>query len=301
MSEISSTVDSSKRKIDLRKLKMIGFAFLFLAITAYIYTYFPVERHWHEILRPASLRLLSLRNPYEIQDFFNPPWALLPILPFAILPESLGNALFGATTLFVFGFIARRMGATWLLTIALVTLPQTLYNAVQLNFEWLAALGFILPAQVGLFFVLIKPQTGGLLAAYWLIEAYRTNKLREVFRIFGPVSITFLLSFAIFGFYPAKSDFLLFPEGKHFWPYSVPIGLILMVIALKYRRQGFSITAGPFLAPYVQPYSLPMALYGLLPSRNLVYLGIIFLWLFGDVGKAWMNVMVFDLLGKWFR
>ncbi|NMB55475.1 MAG: hypothetical protein GYA15_12305 [Leptolinea sp.] len=155
---------------------LICFSLLFFFLAILVYFVYPVQEHWQSIFRPAALEILHFRNPYTVEKFFNPPWALLPIIPFAVLPERLGNALWAATSIATLGFVFKKLGASWLLTLAFLLLPFTLYNMVQVNIDWIVALGFLLSPRWALFLILLKPQIGGLLAIYWGIEAWKREE-----------------------------------------------------------------------------------------------------------------------------
>lgn len=278
-----------------RVLVWFGWVGAYIVLSTFLYHYFPMRHHWPTIFRPAALALGALHSPYSVVDFYNPPWALLPIIPFALLPERVGWALYAAFSLFAYGFSARRLGASWLLTLAFLLLPHTLYNLIQVNVDWMIGLGILLPPEIGLFFVLVKPQTGGFLALYWLIEAWQRGKSREVLRVFGPVLAAFLLSGLLFGPWMSRSVGLVMPEDKHFWPVSIPIGLMLLYLAFRDRRKGLCLSCAPLLAPYTQFYSWPVALLGLLPSKLWMFVMVATLWLFGDNGTKWLSNLFSDI------
>ena len=141
----------------------IGLIILFPLVVFLIYSYFPIRDHW-ETYRTASRYLLSFKNPYQVEKFFNPPWALFPIIPFALLPFRIGNAIWAAISIYMYGFIARKLGANWIATIGFITLPHTLYTLFQVNIDWIVALGMLLPPQMGVFLICLKPQIGTFLA-----------------------------------------------------------------------------------------------------------------------------------------
>jgi len=257
------------------------FVFLFFFLSHFIYVTYPVLEHWKMIFRPAALELINFRNPYLVPKFFNPPWVLIPIIPFALLPEKLGNAFWAALSILGLGFTFRKMGANWYLTICFLLNPFTLYNMVQVNIDWIVAIGFILPPQWGLLLVMIKPQIGGFLALYWAIISWKNGGAREIWRVFGPVFILFLLSFIIFGNYFAKAEFMItyFGDKQTLWPFSIPIGLALFVVAIRDKKFKLSIATAPMLSTYIQPYSFPLALYGLLPDSWITGAGLLGLWL----------------------
>jgi hypothetical protein len=268
---------------------------VFILTAAIIYRNFPVGEHWF-IYRTAARKLVHFENPYEVEKFFNPTWALFPVLPFALLPIKIGNALWATSTLFAFGYVARKLGASWFVTIAFVLLPHTLYNLIQINLEWLVALGYLLPPQFGLFLILIKPQLGAFLALYWFITIWKEDGLDRTIVTFTPVLLAFILTFIFFGFYLTKAQFMFGYEGKHFWPISIPIGITLFYIAIKNKKPGFALACAPLLAPYTQPYSWPVAILGFLPDNLWTFTLISTVWLYKDSGKTWMYVKIRDIL-----
>lgn len=280
-------------------LSIAFFVLIFLGITGIIYWLYPVRQHWTGIFRPAAIELLHLHNPYIIENFFNPPWALLPVIPYALLPIRLGNALWAATTIFCLGFTARKMGANWLITIGFLTLPFTLYNVLQVNVDWLVALGFLLPPRWGLFLLLLKPQIGAFLALFWVIEAWRNGGVKQLAYTFGPVAVTFLISFVIFGVYLTKSRHMVSDDinNPNLWPFSIPVGLILLVISYRSHKSNLSITASPMLTPYIMPYSLPLAIFGLIPDQWMAGAGIVGMWLMMlDSRYAYITSALVDIL-----
>src|SRR5262245_23329198 len=114
---------------------------------------------WYESFKPAADEMLQGRNPYT-QLYRNPPWALLPVLPLALLPTDIGRAAFVVMGLLVFVWFAYRMKASPLVLGAFILSPPVLHSLVNANNDWMALIGFVLPPQIGLFFVVIKPQIG---------------------------------------------------------------------------------------------------------------------------------------------
>jgi hypothetical protein len=276
------------RRISVHKFAIIvGMVAICSVLVVLMSSIFIIGPHWSEIFRPATLLLLSGQSPYLNPRFFNPPWALIPLIPFALMPPTLGNAFICLLTLLSFGFVVYKMGGKASVIILFLLLPQTLYNLSQVNVDWLVALGFLMPPQIGLFFILIKPQLGVFLALFWLIEAWRKGQIREVARIFGPVSFAFLLSFLIFGPYLQNASFMVEYPGTSFWPLSIPVGLALLIISIRSRKPGLSIACAPLLTPYIMPYSLPVAILGLLPDQLITQVAIIGLYLTMAAPRYW--------------
>jgi hypothetical protein len=67
----------------------VGLTLLVLASN----TYFPdtASPDWTEHLRQSVLLLLSGESPCQMEVFYNPPWKLIPLIPFAQLSPKVGG------------------------------------------------------------------------------------------------------------------------------------------------------------------------------------------------------------------
>lgn len=216
---------------------------------------------WIENYRPAALAIWHGASPYTVNHFFAAPWAVIPLIPLALLPYAIGRWCLFIVGICSFAFIAYRLGAKPLtLAFFLLSYP-VLADLTNGNIEWLAMLGFVLPPPIGLIFVLIKPQIGIGIAFYWLIEAYQQGGIMQAIRTFLPLIFVTSLSFARFGFWPLHFLDTLAMARKievnnsiyynaSLWPFGLIIGLALVAISLIKKQKNLSIMAGPFLSPY---------------------------------------------------
>lgn len=204
----------------------------------------------------------------------------LLLLPLALLPDVVGRAVLIMTNLVVFGYTAHRMGAKPLALVFFLLSPPVLHCVVNGNIDWLVTLGFVLPSQIGLFFLVIKPQIGVVVGIYWLVEACRVKGWREVLRVFGLVSAAMLLSFVLFGPWPFKwGKTLSFWWNASLWPTSIPIGLALLVAAIHKRRIEYAMGASPCLSPYVLFHSWVGALLAVVESVPETVAAVVGLWI----------------------
>jgi hypothetical protein len=256
-----------------------------------VYTYLPGERDWHVDFRPAALEMLALRTPYSVPTFYNPPWALIPLLPLALLPAHLGYSILFVLGMFGFSYLAHRLGAKLLILIFVILSYPLLFSLVHGQIEWLVLIGLILPPQIGLFFILIKPQIGAVIALFWLVEAWRNGGFILVFKTFLPVSIAFLLSFSIFGFWFFNVENVSsWQWNASLWPQSIPFGVAILYIAIRTRNIRLAMIASPLLSPYVGPHSWSIALLGLLPMSVEVVLVSLATWVVRFMaGNQFMN------------
>lgn len=216
---------------------------------------------WIENYGPAALAVWHGTSPYTVDHFFAAPWAVIPLIPFALLPYAIGRWCLFISGVCTFAYIAYRLGAKPLLLAFFLLSYPVLADLTNGNIEWLAMLGFVLPPQIGLIFVFIKPQIGIGIAIYWLIEAYQQGGISQAARTFLPLIILTLLSFALLGFWPLHFLETLAMARKieannsiyynaSLWPIGLIIGVPLMVIAIMKKQKNLSIMAGPFLSPY---------------------------------------------------
>lgn len=242
---------------------------------------------WRQTYRPASVAILQGRNPYDVSvapdaPFFAAPWGLLPLLPIALLPVELGRAVIMVGGLFVFAYTAKKLGATPIAMIAFLLSPPVMHCIVNANVEWLPLLGFVLPPPIGLFFIAVKPQTGFAVGVFWLVEAWRTGRTRQVVRTFAPISAAFLISFVLYGIWPLRlGTVLTYGSGfnSSLWPLSLPIGLALLVTSIQKRQMAYAMPASPCLSSYVLFHSWSSAMAALITLPLQLITAVVGLWI----------------------
>lgn len=213
---------------------------------------------WYGTYRPAVRALAAGGMPYTAATFYNPPWALLPLLPLAWLPPLAGRAGMLALAVGALVYAAHRAGANTLATLLFLTTPPVAVLLFTGNVDWLVLVGFILPARWGVFLALVKPQVGGALAVYWLVEAWRRGKVRAVAETFAPVSAALLL--VGFAWLRARPMDLAYALNASLFPVGLPVGAALLAYALVRREPRAAWAASPFFAPYLAPHSWSGAL-----------------------------------------
>lgn len=237
---------------------------------------------WY-IYREASLYLIRGQSPYQQAAFANPPWALIPALPIAmIFSEESGAAVWLVLSLAAFAFTAHRMGARLPAFGIFLIAPTTVHCLLNGNIDWMPLLGFVLPPQVGLLFVLTKPQFGIGLAIYWTVEAYRKGRIRSVIELIYPSAIAFGLSYAAYGLWQGSYVVVMRNSAEwnaSFWPYSIPVGLLLLGIGLRRRQARLAYGAGPCLSPYLIFHGWNAMLISFLGKPRLLGAIVLALWI----------------------
>lgn len=143
-----------------KKILIIALPLIFLALVILNFKFFIKGTDWQNIFYPAVTSALKSGQPYSVTGFFNPPWVIPMLAPFVLLPAGWGASVFAVTGYFAFGFIAYKMGAKLPALIFFMLNPYTINHLLAPNAEWIAALGFILPPQIGLLFLLVPIGTG---------------------------------------------------------------------------------------------------------------------------------------------
>lgn len=242
--------------------------------------FLPPAVDWQEAYRPAVVKLVSGESPYEVSGYFNPPWALLPLLPIALLPQPIGRAIAVLVAIAAYGYIAYKMGADRKTLLIFMLSPPILHSLLNGSIDWLGALGYVLQPQIGLFFVLIKPQIGVGVAIFWFIQSWRKGGWRELLRVFAPITIVTLISLVVYGRWPLRVEREIeLWWNASLWPLSIPIGLTLLVAAVKREELNFSIASSPFLSPYVLLHSWMGALFALSSSFAYMAAAVVGLWI----------------------
>ncbi len=237
---------------------------------------------WRETYYPAARAVLEGANPYlAAPTFRNLPWTLIPMLPLAIFSERVSGALYFILTLALYAWVAVRLKASRAALIAFMLSSPVIYGMRMLNVDALALVGFVLPPQIGLFFVLIKPQMGIAMIPFWMFESWRDGGWRSLTRVFLPVAIATTLSLLIFGTASIgrSNDLLQSTWNASLWPWAFPIGFALTILSIRNRRKDQAMAASPFLSPYLAYHSWVSVLAGLMQRDLELILAVIGMWL----------------------
>ncbi|WKZ41239.1 MAG: hypothetical protein QY328_04190 [Anaerolineales bacterium] len=264
------------KKISLVFLLVVGL----IGVSYLVAPIIPAGVDWQTAFRPAALEILSLRSPYNVPGFFNPPWATIALIPFALFPEQVGRVLLIIAGFISYAFVAHKLGGKIWAVIALLLSPPVMHNTLNGNIDWLAMLGVIMPPQIGLFFVTIKPQIGVAIVIFWLVESWRNGGWMETIRVFSPITLVTLVSFIFFGAWPLRAQVEIdLWWNASLWPMSLPVGLVLLIASLRKRDMFFSMGASPCFSPYILLHSWVVAIYAVIRSTPETIAAVIGLWI----------------------
>lgn len=208
----------------------------------------------------------SIRQPYSVAGFLNLPWTTLLLAPlqvFRVTPYPLELAVLTQWLIYAVALaeLARRHGRWPLIGLVIaLTSPLALDTAVEINLEWLVALGLLLPPALGAALMLTKPQV----AIGWILGYDRRRLLQWVIG----AAIVGLLSVLIWGDW--WTDWQISAAAKTgaqsvvnaapaFFIGTLPaalIGVVLVFFAVRRHDVVLGLIAGLFFVPYVAAYSL---------------------------------------------
>lgn len=236
----------------------------------------PLAYDWTMAYRPAALAMLSGHSPYLIttERFANAPWALFPLIPLAVLPIEWGRFILVLISLAAFAFVAYKLRATPIAMIAFLLSPFVFRCLWYGQIDWLPLLGIVMPPWIGLFFIATKPQVCGLVALYWLAEAWRAG---TIIKTFTPVTIATVVSFGAFGFWPASAA--AFGRMGAMWPWSIALSVALLFVAYKRKDKTPAAAASPLASPYAQLHSFASVLLPLMRYQWLMVAAVVLLWI----------------------
>lgn len=258
---------------------IFGSSFLILFLIGLNYL-LPPAIDWTTLYRPAAAALANGQSPFSVDRFSNAPWVLLPMLPLLLVPESLGRAFLALSAMISLILIGRKFGAKPVGLAFFLLSPPVVSMLFDGNIDWLIALGFIMPPQIGLFFLVIKPQLGIAVIVFWLWQAWKKNGFREVFRVFLPVTIALGISFVVFGLWPLNfSRAFEWGGNASLWPVSLPVGLGLMAASILKQDLRYAISASPCFSPYLMFHSWIGPLIAILASTPILASAVIGLWI----------------------
>ena len=279
---------SSRQPLSLDRTRVEGAVLGLVALVAVgvvmTAAYLPSAIDWDRHYAPAARALAAGRSPYVDTGFVNPPWTLLPLLPFTA-DVTAGRAGLFVLSRVVYALVAMcadPSGRTDASPVALglfLVSPTVLHTLLNGNVEWLVLLGLLLPPRWGLFLVLIKPQVGAGVALWWSVESWREGGWRQVVKTVWPVTAALVGSVVVFGLWPLRAAG--HPEqgwNASLWPWSLPLGLGLLAYGVLKRDMRAALGAAPFCSPYVLLHAWTGAVLALVGWTWALALVVVGLW-----------------------
>lgn len=245
-----------------------------------LYFWLPVGLDWQLTYRPAALAVASGQSPYSVEIYYAAPWAAWILVPFAILPDTLGRLLTFLLGLIAFAYVAWRAGATRMTAILFLCSAGVVGCLNNGNIEWMPLLAVVSPPWLGLILAAVKPQVGIGIGLYWLVSLVWEKGWRTAVLAFVPVTALLILSFFLYGFWPLRfSQTLAWSvDNTSLGLQSVFIGAVLLVRSVRIQDERMALASGPFLSPYVLQFTWSACLVGLLTHPWELLVAVVCLW-----------------------
>ncbi len=265
------------RSRPVQYLLLIGLLLLLLPALAGA---LPYALDWHHTYRPAALAVIEGESPYTVPIYYAAPWAAWLLIPIAILPTEVGRAVIFLAGVAAYAYIAHRLGARPFALVVFLCSAAVIGCLINGNIEWLPLLGVVMPPQVGLLLLAIKPQVGIGLGIYWMVMIWREHGFRRVVWTFAPVTALLLLSLLLYGLWPLRFSQTIAwsTDNPTLFPYGVALGLVILGQAIRTGDEKAAIASGPLLSPYVLHFTWAGLLVYFLEKPKLLVLAVLLLW-----------------------
>jgi hypothetical protein len=282
---MTDIVIQKNKSVSYNRWVMIGCSFVLMV--SYVYfaprIFSMMGEDWFTTYMRAARGLLQGRNPYVVEPtFVNPVWILYILAPVAALPEHVSLYLLFGFTMLSYFFFGLKAGARPVALTAFFLAPPVIYSLRQLNIDVFILLGFLMPAPIGLFFVLLKPQIGMGIVVYWLVEAWQLGGLRKVILTFAPVTLALGLTTLKYGAWFTMHDTSYLINAKwnySIWPYGIVVGLVMLGYGIFKKKKLLSASSSVFLTPYVAMYSWLVGVVGFFENDLAMVIGVACLWI----------------------
>lgn len=206
---------------------------------------------WIGFFEPATQ---NLNDPYKIPGVANPPWTFILLWPFAQLPGQWGLASMLTVSLLL---MVRILGQPANILAAFLSIPTiALFYLGQI--DGLLLLATMLPPCLSWTILVCKPQ------GVFLAGLHRGG-LRGALVL----GATFLTSCLLWGWWPGRVGAVHQTLNLAWWPWLVPLGVILAFVGIRKRSQALLCLATLCVMPYHQPHSwVPFTVFAIKERRR---------------------------------
>ena len=220
-------------------------------------TYHNFAVDWDIFMR-AAIQLRTTGNPFLEPEFYNPPWLLIPLLPFSYLPPQTAFTIWFVLSFTGYALLDIKLRAHPLTLIAGLLSYPVLQGLLLGQVDWLILLGMFLPRPLGFLVLATKPQISVGILLLWLYEAgqdtLRGDKT-SLLRLLSPTALAYTLALTLYGLpdLPTHAD-----HNLSIWPYGLIPGLLILAYAIRQgqdKRNKPGLLASPLLAPFLSVQS----------------------------------------------
>jgi hypothetical protein len=212
-----------------------------------------------------------------VPGFYSPPWTL-PLFSFlSLLPLEIAWGLFSLASLIAYAVSFQRMGASPIALIPIMLSSWVLSGLSHGNIDWLVLLGATLPPNIGIWFVMVKPQMGIVLVFLWSYKTYQAGGVLSLAKLLLPISTVWAI-FLLFGMYQ-NVGWQSFAWNTSFFPWTLPIGILVSFLSIKHDNRNLALAASPLLSPYVAFHSWVSIYCPFIKDKRLLIILLVFSWI----------------------
>lgn len=219
--QVDASSESNNPRLRILVVAILGVLGLGLLLWMLI-TFWPIGVDWYYHFYPDTRLYLSgetLLFDDQTHGFYHPPWSIWLLIPFALLPLRVGQAmLWLATAVSLVAtaviFCTNPKTRPWAVAFALFNLhtfdhlyrgQMTFFDLPAIALGWLALKSrnpWLMAASLWL--LTVNPPNTIPIAIFFLWASFNLWSIRNVVYILLPISITGLVSFAFFGIWPLR-------------------------------------------------------------------------------------------------
>jgi hypothetical protein len=144
---------------------------------------------WADQRNTFTQAIHHLADPYAALVWPYVPWTVLPLIPFGVPPAQWGVLAQMVLYFMLLAAVIYRFGGGFWAVVLLLTSSVALDTALEINLEWVACIGLLVPRQWSGPFLLVKPQA---VSGYWF-----GFEPREILRAGLVVLLVLVVSFLL--------------------------------------------------------------------------------------------------------
>lgn len=195
---------------------------------------------------------LHSKNPYAVKGFYNPFW----IFPFVLAVELFGKYKVAAWIVlnlcgFLYAYLKLQV-PSWAI-LPLLFFSGAFMSSYVGNIEGIIVLGLVMPAPIGILLLMIKPQVGMAIVAYYTLDTILHKGWKKTVILLFPFTILLSVSVSIYGTWFLNSSNIVVEKYNtiSFFPYGIPLGIALIVAGVSRKNIGYALMAIPLTTPYM--------------------------------------------------
>lgn len=220
------------------------------------------------IFYAAGQAVRSGVNPYSVAGYYNPIHVALVAAPLSVIPFGIAFHVNAGAMFGLYAVAMHRIAPARFIWLMAMFAPWGLLIAYYGNLDALVLLGVTLPAPIGVWLLLAKPQIGIFAAGLMLWK-------RSDWRLAAVVGMILAASLTMGMLHTT-------PMGERWnasvWPWGIFVSIPLLIYACRKRDELVALGAACFVSPYMSILSWCAALPLFRANRRVMAAGVVLSW-----------------------